>query len=426
MQNSERRIVNSDTLEKDFNIGGEFELTVTDVVYGGKGLARLEGLVVFVPGTLPGERVKAVLVQKHARFADARLIEVLEASPQRAEPACPLTGSTRAPSARCAGCSYQHANYPEELRIKQNQFVNLLERLGKTDPAVCLPAVASPQETGYRNKMVLHAAAGDRVSFGYVAEDNKTVLDVPACPLAMPAINELLGKARADRAFMAGLDPDEPVTFRCTARNGAQCWPAIGGHRGPTRLTEEAWFGDIVVPYKSFFQVNPAVGNLVTRAAAEMVTAAGCEAVVDLYGGVGVFALAARKAGVAQAYGVDMDNRAIRAARINAQTLGIDNVEFDTLRAIDGLKKTMPGINPSHTAVIIDPPRRGIEKGLAELLALFKPRLIVYVSCAADTLARDIARLSGFGYKVKSAQLFDMFPRTALFESVAVLEQAPA
>jgi tRNA/tmRNA/rRNA uracil-C5-methylase (TrmA/RlmC/RlmD family) len=408
--------------------GGEtleqLELTVTDVVYGGKGLARLDGLVVFIPGTLTGEKVRVAKLTKHARFAEARAVEVLERSLQRVEPGCPLTGTIRSPSESCAGCCYQHATYAEEIRMKQAQFVNLLQRLGKTEPAVCLPAVASPLETGYRNKIVLHPgkARGGQAVLGYVAEDNKTILDVAACPLAMPALNDLLKNIRGDREFMASLDPDAAVTLRCTARDGAFHWPKPRGYSGPARLTEVAYFGDIVVSYKSFFQVNPAVGNLVAQAVTGIIAAAGCKVVVDLYGGTGILALAARKAGVLCAYGVDTDNRAIRAARANATTLGIDNVEFHHMPAADGLKKIGQGIKPTHTAVIVDPPRKGLEKEVAEVLLAMKPRRIVYVSCAADTLARDVARLAASGYRVKSAQLFDMFPRTALFESVTELE----
>ena len=159
------------------------ELKIADVVYPGRGLARMDGCVVFVSGVLPGETVSARITRRRKNFAEAELIRIEVPSPRRVEPACPLAGT-------CPGCCYQHADYAEELRLKEAQFVNLLQRIGRVEGPDRLPSVPSPAPLGYRNKITLHASPdpGGGRRLGYFAFDNRTVLDVPACPLAVAEI----------------------------------------------------------------------------------------------------------------------------------------------------------------------------------------------------------------------------------------------
>jgi len=202
------------------------ELRIEDVVYRGRGLARQAGCVVLVPGVLPGETVRVRIVRRHKNYAEAELLDVAHASPLRREPACPLAGV-------CPGCVYQHAAYEEEVRLKAAQLANLLERLAGVDDAVCAPPVASPRSLEYRSRVVLHAARdGARVRLGYFAEDNRTVLDVPRCPLAVPPLNERLQALRADR-------PSWPRSSRrpgstCVTRPRTGRWRGWGGHRSRT------------------------------------------------------------------------------------------------------------------------------------------------------------------------------------------------
>ncbi|MDI6774341.1 MAG: TRAM domain-containing protein [Verrucomicrobiota bacterium] len=393
------------------------ELTIQDVAYGGRGLGRLDGRVVFVPGVIPGERARARIAKQRKNYAEARLVEILEPSPRRARPVCPLAGT-------CPGCAYQHMAYAEELRLKAAQLADFLRyQVDASQPDTLLPPVASPRDMGYRNKIVLHASVnGNRTLLGYKAEDNRAVLDVPLCHLAMAPINRRLAERRADPRFMSSLKPGMSVTFRHTENDGALMWKDRTGP-GKERLTEFTVLGPLRAPQRSFFQVNPAVGDALIERVMALVKERQPETVIDLYCGVGLFALAADRAGAARVIGIDSDSEAIHAAVSNAERLAARNAEFRACQACLGLKDALGRFGGERTLLIVDPPRRGLEREVVDRIAAANVSLIAHVSCAPDTLARDVARLAEAGWRVASAQVFDMFPRAASFESITVLEK---
>ncbi len=399
-------------------IGAEnaIELTVEQIVYSGKGLARHEGFVVFIPEVLPGERVLAEIVARHKRHADARLISVLDASTERTVPCCPLYGT-------CPGCVYQHARYGEEIRIKQAQLVNFLERTAAWQNSVVVAEpVPSPLEIGYRNKIVLHTRAGTGTApaVGYIGEDNKTLLDIAACPLALPAINQRLAELRSESAFMNTLPDGEDLTLRHTVEDGTLSWI---GERSPgkERLTEQSPWGPMCVPRSGFFQVNPALIPALSEGVQTALSAIKPDIVVDMYCGSGLLSLAAGHAGVSRVVGTDIDERAIRCAQANARKLGKGEHVFVAGRVLEQLPQILKELVPTRTVLIADPPRRGMERPILDLIGESALPALLYVSCAADTLARDLNRLATFGFRLHSVRLFDMFPRTPYFESFAVL-----
>jgi len=396
---------------------GSVELAIEDVAYRGKGIARRDGCVVFVPGTLPGEIVRAAIVRRQRNFAEARLTEVVRAAPARVQPACPLVPV-------CPGCCYQHAAYAEEIRLKQAQLRNLLERIGGVRSAELSPPVASPAHLGYRNKIVLHAdAPSGRPILGYAAEDNVTVVDVPQCPLAVPELNAALRGLRADAAFMARLRPHARVTLRWTPTDGVQ--RALGRISGrPPWLTETTALGPILVPPGSFFQVNPAAGDALILRVRDLIRVIAPESVIDLYCGAVVFALIAAEGGARDVLGVDRDAAAIAAARANAAERGPRGIRFDAALAEQGLSAALRSARIETLTVIADPPRAGLDKGVVRQLAATRPANLVYVSCAADTLARDAKLLAAAGFSVVRSQLVDMFPRTPYFESITWFQHA--
>ncbi len=394
------------------------KLKILDLVYPGKGLARVEGCVVFIRGVLPGEVVTARIIKQRKNYAVAELISIEEPSPFRIEPICPLAGT-------CPGCSYQHIDYEEELRIKEAQFINLLQRIGHIEEPPCLPAVPSPLPLGYRNKITLHAscdftisaAKGHRTSLGYFALDNRSVIDIPSCPLAVDDINHQLQKLRGDRKFISGLNDGQNLSLRYTRTDGTVFW-AEGTHPENTRLTEETCLGSIQVSYKSFFQVNIQIADALIERVMEIISEIQPAAVIDLYCGVGLFALAAGKAGVPAVLGIDRNKSAIRAARRNAKNLDLPGLRFEMMTARDGLKFGLKPLESGETTLIVDPPRAGLPKEIISLIVEYKPAAVIYISCAPDTLARDAARLSPAGYRIKDTRIFDMFPRPPYFESV--------
>jgi 23S rRNA (uracil1939-C5)-methyltransferase len=404
-------------MEMEKDMGNEtIELSVEDVVYRGKGLGRHDGMVVFVPATLKGERVEVELTVRRKRHAEGRLLRVLEASPRRVAPICPLFGL-------CPGCAYQHASYEEEVRVKQAQLLGFLNRTRAWDErSVMDEFVPSPQELGYRNKIVLHtgADASGQACLGYVGEDNHTLLDVAECPLALPLVNRRLAEFRTREFLAQTLPPGEDVTFRHTAEDGTLVW--IGRQSpGKERLTEHSPWGPMRVPRTGFFQVNPLlVPALVERVGAQL-GSAGCDTALDLYCGCGLLSLAALHAGIGRVIGVDSDPRAIRFAEANARKLAPGEALFRTGRAHEWLPDILKGVAQTRCALIVDPPRRGLDPVTARQIGASSLPALLYVSCAADTLARDLNLLAPSGFRVRSAQGFDMFARTPYFESVVLL-----
>jgi len=384
------------------------DLTIQDVVYRGRGLARHEQLVYFVNGVLPGERVRARITKRKKNCVEAELVEVLTPSPARIAPVCPLASD-------CPGCTYQHIDYAEELRLKQRQLVNLLERIGKCSDVTCREPVAAPFPLAYRNRITLHAS---RERLGYYGHDNRSIVDVPRCALAVEPINEALAVLRDDSSHRGRLADGASLALRWTAADGCLHW---SGKPDRDILTETTELGALAVPTRSFFQVNPAVATHLLVAVSDAIRDAAPNVVVDLFCGVGTFALAAARAGVRDVLGIDSDRRAVRAARQNADALSYDRVVFKTGRVEEQLDDAFEPVDSAETMVIVDPPRSGLEGPVIEGIARHRPVDIAYVSCAADTMARDVRRFMDHGYRLVDTTLVDMFPRTPYFETLTRL-----
>lgn len=399
-------------------------LTLTDVPYGGRGMGRINGKICFVQGALPDETVRVEISRDRGDFLEARLLEVLSPSPHRVEPACPLAFrcSTLRYTASCPGCTYQHTRYGEEVRLKTRQLSRLMERQTPDSQALLQPSVAAAAPLGYRNKMALHAQAdGTEMKLGYFMDDNTTVLDVPACPLAMSALNGLLAERRADVSFFRTLRNDMTLTFRWTEKDGPVWWRNRAAEHD-VWLVESSVIGPLSVPRNSFYQMNPAMADRLVEAVMEKLRQNPARTVVDLYCGVGVFALAAASLGTPQVIGIDLDGPGIRAAAFNARQLGLTRTTWHAATAHDAILAFGTGTGPS--TFIVDPPRSGLGRSMIKGILKHRPQRILYVSCAADTLIRDAAWLREGGYAIRSTQLFDMFPRTAHFESLTEFTEA--
>ena len=201
-------------------------LRIEKVVYRGNGLARMNGLAVFVPGTIAGELAEIRIEERKKNFAKAVLVRILEPSPYRIKPICPLAvvpaEMCASDSGYCPGCSYQHIAYEEEVRIKNGQFTEMISYKTNVENDAFLAPAASPVPLGYRNKITLHTWRRDaKVNLGYLGPDNRTVIDVMECPLAVQPINDLLKDLRGKSGFIASLMNGENITMRYTDIDGA-------------------------------------------------------------------------------------------------------------------------------------------------------------------------------------------------------------
>lgn len=394
------------------------EFTIVDVAYRGAGIAKDDGIVTFIPGTLPGEKVLAKVVSNKKRFQNATLIKVLTPSANRIEPCCRTEEGILVP-----GCVYDHVDYKAEVELKNSQLKNFLRNLAT--PEVFLPPFASPAPLGYRNKIVLHVQRkGAQCKIGYLGEDNKTVVDIQRCPLANPSINYAWSRMRQHAAY--SLPDGASITFRHTEKDGVLSWEG----KAPSDigcLTEHSPVGDLQIPTDGFYQVNPQVAcalvEQVRQWLKEIVSETPCDTLLDLYCGVGVFALAAAADGFKNIIGVESGRNAIAAAKRNAKNLGLNGVTFICDTVAGFAKNGLDDIPLNNAVVIADPPRQGMEPETVQALASSQLQKLIYVSCDPATLTRDLAKLTEKGFKIKKAKVFDMFPRTAHFESLIYLSR---
>jgi 23S rRNA (uracil1939-C5)-methyltransferase len=352
--------------------GQEFEIEVTDAAYGGDGLGRHDGRVVFVPFTIPGETVRVRVAKVHRSWLRAEPVALVRPSPDRVAAPCPFFGA-------CGGCVYQHVAYPRQLALKTRQVSEALRRLGGFEAPPVEEARPSPLVLGYRNRITVHIVPPD---IGFRGTDPRRVVDVDRCLLADDAVNAALAKLRGRGHHRPG-----PATLRSG--------PAGTGFR----------------------QVNDSAAAVLGDVAAEMAGAG--PLLVDAYCGSGFFAKRLRDA-FTRVVGLDWDAKGIASARQDARP-GEEYLQGDAAEVLPGLLSGQPG-----AVVLLDPPAQGLDPRVIGALLEAKPARIVYVSCDPATLARDLAKL-GAAYRLSRAVPVDMFPQTASIETVTRLdlESAP-
>jgi tRNA/tmRNA/rRNA uracil-C5-methylase (TrmA/RlmC/RlmD family) len=342
-------------------------LDIHDVAFGGAGVGRLDGKIVFVPFTIDGEQVEAEVVERRKSFDRAQLQKVTVPSPNRVNPICPYFG-------HCGGCDYQHVAYAHQLEIKRRQVAQLLARIGRITDVEVAPTVASKEYYGFRNRITVHAAEG---KIGFFEKNSRDVVDVERCPIAIPMVNEALKDLRA-----TGLADGKHRTLR--------------GAGVPRTFTQT---NDFVAGALLDFVVRQAEG----------------EVAIDAYCGAGFFGhvLAGR---MERVLGVDWNESAIRIARESAgpNEAYICSDVSETIESL--LANEKPG------TVLLDPSAEGVDDRITEALGTHPVDRLIYVSCNPATLARDLARLRST-YKILAVQPFDMFPQTAEIEIAAVLER---
>lgn len=382
------------------------DLYINNFAFGGDGTALLpDGKVCFVPGAVPGDFVRAEIISDKKNFARAGLREIITPSHTRCKSICPH----RQADVPCPSCVYAEVDYQTELDAKQQQLEFFMRKL---EPAVIHPPFPSPIRIGYRNKISLSCENGQK---GYRAADNKTLVSVDSCPLAQPAIAERMKNDLPD-------DGTKRIVYRWTPADGI-C--RTDDPTAPGLLTEQIGNNGETfhVPLQSFFQVNMAVAGELANRVLGYLKLYQPEYLVELYSGSGIFSiLAAENLPYIHCTGVELDEEAVRTAGLNAGEHGVaDQCRFycdDAAR----FRKKIKHILPDRALLLTDPPRTGMSKevlaGILELL----PERIIYISCAPDMLRRDLTVLSS-RYRVLETGLLDMFPCTAHFESITLLEK---
>jgi 23S rRNA (uracil1939-C5)-methyltransferase len=444
-------------------------VTIDDLAFGGEGVGRIDGYVVFVRGGIPGDQLRVRLDQARARFGRASIEAVLTPSPHRVEAPCQYFG-------RCGGCRLQHVDYAAQLSFKSKQVADALERLGGLPPVEIRPILAAPETYGYRNKMEFTVASqgpNHPLTVGlHEAERYDRVLDVDRCLLQSERMNALLDESRrffVEHGLTAyeqdsgegllrflmlreGRRTDEamvnvvtsspavselaPLAERLAARvketasvvmnvNPKKASVAVGIEEhllgGRDHIRESVGGLTFQVSANSFFQTNSAQAERLFTIVLEAAALTGGETVFDLYAGTGAISLllAQRSRWV---YGVEVAQAAVDDAARNAAANGISNCTF----LAGEVRFVLPELiaqGVTAQVVVADPPRAGFHPKALASLARLAPARISYVSCNPATLARDLGDLARAGYRVEWVQPVDMFPHTPHIEAVARLER---
>ena len=443
-----------------------YEMTCESFGQDAQGVCRHDGIAVFVPGLLPGERARVRIVKPEKRYAFGRIEELLEKSPNRAEPFCPIYK-------RCGGCVCQHMTYETSLAFKRRQVQDLLERVGGLSIEVP-PVLGMAHPFGYRNKGAYPVAqVGGAPACGFFAPRSHDLVPLPqnGCAIQgedsakatqavlawmrrnnVPAYDELSGRGLVRHIMTRSTTHGELmvviVVTRADIPKASQLIEllkaavpglcsiclSINSRRTNVILGTDIrvlWGKDTMedmlcglrfsVSPLSFFQVNPAQTEKLYGLALEYAGLTGFETVVDAYCGAGTISLLlAQKA--KKVIGIEIVPEAIQNANENAVRNHIENAEFRVGATEELLPRLIAdGLRPD--VIVLDPPRKGCDPAVLEAIIAAAPKRVVYVSCGAPTLARDAKLLAEGGYTAEKVQCVDMFCWTGAVETVMVMSQ---
>jgi 23S rRNA (uracil1939-C5)-methyltransferase len=417
------------------------ELTLSEMAPGGEAVGRRDdGLVVFVAGGTPGDRVEVALTPPRKGYAHGQLLRVLSPGADRVEPACPL-----AVPERCGGCPLLAVARPAQLRAKESWVARALRKL----PATILPILAPTPDLGYRLRARLEVRHG---RLGFAGARSNSSVDIASCPVLVPALERalfggcaplaaLLGEGATVQGLAGLPSPSSGVQLAVRFGRGAQrpaaqasldqlirlhvvdcvLYEEEGGSAAVALGSDSDW-GPFFSTADGFAQPSAAGHSLLPRLVAEAAFAAPSLAsarVLELFSGSGNLSRALRPAAKAL-HCVEGDPRA--AARAQALFAGDAAVTVEA-RPVEAALRTLVSKGASFDVIVLDPPRTGAREAVP-LLAQLGAQRIVYVSCDPMTLGRDLGELSGHGYLARTVQPIDLTPHAAHVESLAIAERS--
>ena len=440
------------------------DVVFEDLTHEGSGVAKVEGYPIFVPFGLPGEKARIKVTKINKGYAFGRLMELLEQSPDRVEPLCPIYR-------QCGGCQLQHLTYEGQLKAKEKMVREIMARIGKLPDVPVHPVLGMTEPWNYRNKAQVPVGEmeGGLVA-GFYAKRSHEIINMDECLIQVTenddtirTVKKICEKYRVrayDERNHKGLlrhimvrhgqvtgeimvvlvtrTPELPHA-REIIKDIIDAVPGVKSiiqnvNSLKTNVilgskTNVLWGAEVIYDYigdvkfaispRSFYQVNPTQTKVLYDKTLEYANLSGNETVIDAYCGIGTISLfLAQKA--KKVYGVEIVPEAIEDAKQNAELNGITNVDF----AVGSAETVIPAwYEEGITAdvLVVDPPRKGCDENLLNTIAEMKPKKVVYVSCNPATLARDLMYLEEHGYKTVEVQPVDMFPQTMHVESVARL-----
>lgn len=447
---------------------------IEDMGHDGEGIGKCEGYTLFVKDTVIGDLAEVKVIKAKKNYGYARLMRLIEPSPHRVEPICPVARP-------CGGCQLQMLDYAEQLRFKEKKIAQNLQRIGGMTEIPMEPIVGMESPFRYRNKaqFPIGQDKNGKLITGFYAGRTHQIMENRNCYLGVEQNEEILNRILAwmeENSVSAyqeetgkGLVRHVLIRFGFTTKEIMVCLVVNGKKlpaekkliqsltelEGMTSITLSVnrertnvimgkeirclWGQEFITDYigkvkyqispLSFYQVNPVQTEKLYSLALEYAGLTGEETVWDLYCGIGTISLfLAQKA--KKVYGVEIVPEAIADAKNNAKINGIENAEFFVGKSEEVLPeyyekyaKEHPGEHAHADVIVVDPPRKGCEENLLRTMADMQPDRIVYVSCDSATLARDLKILQELGYEVKKVRGVDQFPMTCHVETVCLLSR---
>ena len=432
--------------------GEMLEVEVESLAFGGRGVARTDGLVVFVAGALPGDRVRAEVTKGKKRFAEARTVELLKPGADRIADLCVHGGEP------CPGAPWQGLAYERQLAAKSGQVEEALTRIGGLEGFEMEEIVPAVEQWRYRNKLEYSFGEVDgETALGFHARGRwDLIVDVDDCRLASEAGNAARNAvrewarvesvpaydARARKGTLRNLAvregrrsgqiqtrlvttaapfPKPPVDLHTVVEGDSGSSDGPTGALGEERLREELCGLELEMSHGAFFQTNTEMAERLYAVAAEYAGLTGAERLFDLYCGIGTIGLTmAGQAG--EVWGLEIVPEAITDAERNARNNKIENARFVAANARTGTRDLVEKAGKPDV-VVIDPPRAGLSQKIVRRVLECEAKRIVYVSCNPTTLAPNAAQLTEAGYRLRRVRPVDMFPQTPHIECVALFEK---
>ncbi|MTI88352.1 MAG: 23S rRNA (uracil(1939)-C(5))-methyltransferase RlmD [Balneolaceae bacterium] len=456
------------------------ELEIIDAAFKGKGLAKVDGLAVFVRDTTPGDIVEARIVKKKKNYREAKLLNIITPSPHRIEPTC-----KHAPV--CGGCSWQHIPYSKQLEFKTQQVRDHISRIGGLDESIVLEGIGAERELYYRNKMEYSIGNRRWLTEEEIKSDEfvddaafaaglhapgrfDKILNIQECHLQREESFQILDFVRSyciehnieafntfenegfmrhvmirnahhTNDFMVNLVTyrNEPDTIQALAEALLEEFPiittivnnindqknptAVGRYEkvihGPGYIVDHIGEFSFKIHPNAFFQTHTAQAEKLYEVTRDFADLEDGDIVYDLYCGVGTLSLFMSKP-AEKVVGIELVDVAVENARFNAKENGVDNAHFIKGDMKEVFNQSVEQKYGSPDVLITDPPRAGMHPDVVKRLCELKVPKIVYVSCNSSTMARDLKELENV-YNVEKVQPVDMFPQTYHIEAVAKL-----
>ncbi|MBZ2175650.1 23S rRNA (uracil(1939)-C(5))-methyltransferase RlmD [Schnuerera sp. xch1] len=444
----------------NFRIGDRIRSEIIDINNKGMGVGRYQGFTFFIEGCTLGDKVLFEIVKLKKRFGIGKTLEILDESPYRVEPKCEY-------SAQCDGCELHNLKYEKQLELKKDIVKNNLKRIGKIKNVPVRDTIGMDYPYRYRNKGEFKV--GKNFEIGYFKREThdiypveKSIIQKETVDVIIELIKEYMKKYKVegyDRKTKRGViknliirttkdnnvmviivTKDEKLPHKDELRtvlfsshinvvsiyqniNNKDTSVVLGSKYiklfGENKIIDYIGEYKFLISPKSFFQVNPVQTEVLYDKVVEYLDPKGEEIVADLYCGIGTISLYISRY-VKKVYGVEIVKEAIEDAKENTKLNRIKNVEFVLGKSEEILPKLI-GKGIKLDSIIVDPPRKGLDRSLVDSIIEANPQKIVYVSCNPSTLARDLGYLVEEGYKVVEVQPVDMFPHTAHVESIILM-----